>query len=920
MKTWESGDELTADDLNGAFAEIQNAASKQIATFAQLAGVDVTEYTQCFMQGYAAPGDRGHASWTYSAEVPHASANGVTIVASSVGPGCWIMLIPAVLSGKACGMVADGVTDDTAVLGIAALDGQVLITGTPYINGTLSGSFMMAPGAYFKLGPQGAIIFNGLKDTVSKVYDLSLGGSVDLSRLEFTRPEWGGALGTGNAHDDVNGFLWTVQSNTEMRLRRGVTYGVGSKMSFSNLQNFTLQAAGAEVLFTGPAPTAAGQASVFTFKSATTFGQCANIAVFDLQFDFLNAPSVVTQRVDNNFAIYFSLVDGITVERCKVLSSWSAAFWIVYSNNTCFRRNVVKARDGAAICADGITHQSCGYNIVLENNIVIGNGDDGIAVTWFTGNIPSTVGLMDNLLASRNVRISSNTVEGQKLSGRGIFLGGILGGEITNNTVRNTSAYGIMLSRNTVDQYLGALVPSFVIGNGGSGYAVNDLIEFGGGFSPMVAQVTAVTAGAVTGFVIQEPGVFGTVPTGAITPTSTSGSGLGLTATFTWLPNPFYNANGVNGGNRSLKISGNTLEGCALNSNDPNAGVGGLIVSESNFNITVEDNTFLTCNNVAILCSGNAHIRNNTFKGTTLQAKGTVTAAQMPYKGTAIVTVDFSASYSCYGNIEDNRMYYGAGRAIWVGQGSTLDPWVVKNNVSKNHGVPQTTSIDGKLALIAPFVNDTAYGSQWIHNTIRDTRNNTKMPIGLCVIASAAVKEVGTTLDCQTAAPGLAIPFDMATRLQLSASANGFAIGATVTGSVSGATALVAGYTPLADGTHDSIVVYQIVGTFTTSDTLLDSNAVAQSVTSVTGSQGNGFIFLQQPAIVVQPGTTPSQINISVLGAGYGKAYVVQQSPGGPAVSITADRNTGNNIRILISNPSAGVVTIPAGLWVIREV
>lgn len=907
---------------SGTLAQfIGSSLSKQVATFAQVASLDVTKYSTCFAQGYAVPGDGGHAQFVYNAAIPHSSANGINIVASTVGAGSLVMLTPSVISAKACGVTGNGTTDDTAALNVAASLGPVLVSGTPLVNGALTGSFIMGPGAFFKLGASGSIVFTGLQDTINKVFDLTLGGTVDLTRLQFTRPEWGGALGTGSAHDDTNGFLWTIQSNTEMRLRRGVVYGVASKLSFTNPQNFTLQGLGATMLFTGPAPVAAGQASIFTFKSAATLGQSANIAIYDVTFDFLNAPTAVTQRVDNNFAIYFSLVDGITVERCSVVTSWSAAFWAVYCNNTSFRRNTIKARPGVVICADGITHQSCGFNIRLENNIVIGNGDDGIAVTWFSGNLPTNVGLNDGVLASRNVSIKNNTVTDQQLSGRGLFLGGIFGGEITGNTIRNTSAYGIMLSRNTVDQYMGALsANSTTIGNGGSGYAVNDLIEFGGGFSPMIAQVTAVTSGAVNTIVILDPGIFGTVPTTAISPSFTSGAGTGLTVTFTWLPNPFYNANGVNGANRGLTITGNVLEGCSINSNDPNGGVGGMIVSESNFNILIDGNTIVAASNVGILCSGNATITNNTIKATTLQAKGTVTAAQMPYKGSAIVTGDFNATYSNYGNIENNRLYYGAGRAIWIQQGSTLDPWVVSNNVSKNHGVPQLTSIDGKLTLIAPFINDTAYGSQWMNNMIRDTRNNTKMPIGLCVIASAAVKETGTTLDVQTASPGLAVPLDLATRLQLTASANGFAIGATVTGSSSGATALVAAYTSLADGVHDSIVIYQIVGTFTTSDTLLDSGSVAQTVTTVTSSQGNGFIFIQQPAIVVQAGTTTSQLNISVLGAGYGKAYVVQQSPGGPAVTLTADRNSVNNIRVLIYNQSAGVVTIPAGLWIIREV
>jgi hypothetical protein len=889
---------------------ITNSVNVQLATFSSLAGLDVTKYTACSTQGYA--------TWMYSASTAHSSANGVTIVASTVGAGCWLMLIPNILSAKACGVTGNGTTDDTAALNAAASVGPVYITGTPLVNGAVTGAFVMGSGAYFKLGASGSIVFTGLQDTINKVFDLTLGGTVDLTRVGFTRPEWGGALGTGSAHDDTNGFLWTIQSNTEMRLRKGITYGVG-KLSFSNVVNFTMQGGGATMLYNGAIPTAGGQATILSFQG-TTFGASANIKVFDLTFDYLNAPYLVTQRVNNNFIMFFNMVNGVTVDHCTVLSSWSAAFWLVYCNNTSFTYNTIQARVGAVICADGITHQSCGSNIKLDHNTVANNGDDGIAITWFSGNIPSTVGLTDGVLASRSVSITNNIVSGQQLSGRGIFLGGIFGGSITGNQVRNTSAYGIMLSRNTVDQYLGALAPSSnVIGNGGSGYVVNDLIEFGGGFSPMIAQVTAVSGGAVTTISILDPGVFGTVPSGAISPVSTSGVGTGLTVTFTWLANTFYNVNGVNGANRALIIEGNTLEGCALNSNDPNGGVGGMIVSESNFDIKVDNNTIIAANNVGILCSGNASITNNTIKATTLQAGGTVTAAGMPYKGAGIVTADYSASYSNYGHIANNRLIYGSGPAIWIQQGSTLDPWIIEGNISKNHGLPGAVSVDGKLQLIAPFVSDTAYGAQWINNSIRDTRNNTKIPMGLCFIASAAVKEVGTLIDGSSGSLGLTIPLDLAARVLVTHSTAGFAVGATVTGSSSGATATIASYTSLSDGVHDSLVLYQITGTFTTSDTVLDSGSVAQTVYSTSTSQGNGFIFVQQPAITIAA-NSQQQINVSVLGAGWGKAYAVTQPQNGPAVTITANRNSGNNVRVLIFNGSAGSVTIQAGLWVIREV
>jgi hypothetical protein len=94
----------------------QNHVERQLASFSELASVDVTKYLQCFTQGYYAPGDRGHASWVYNAATPAESANGVTIVASTFpdAAGCWIMLTDGRITARACGLKGDGVTNDTA--------------------------------------------------------------------------------------------------------------------------------------------------------------------------------------------------------------------------------------------------------------------------------------------------------------------------------------------------------------------------------------------------------------------------------------------------------------------------------------------------------------------------------------------------------------------------------------------------------------------------------------------------------------------------------------------------------------------------------------------------------------------------------------------------------------------------------------
>jgi hypothetical protein len=69
---------------------------------------------------------------------------------------------------------------------------------------------------------------------------------------------------------------------------------------------------------------------------------------------------------------------------------------------------------------------------------------------------------------------------------------------------------------------------------GGSGYAVNDTITLAGGAftTATVLKVTAVSAGAVTGVVIQTPGVYSVAPSPVVAVSQGSTSGSGTNATF----------------------------------------------------------------------------------------------------------------------------------------------------------------------------------------------------------------------------------------------------------------------------------------------------------------------------------------------------------------------------------------------------
>jgi hypothetical protein len=210
----------------------------------------------------------------------------------------------------------------------------------------------------------------------------------------------------------------------------------------------------------------------------------------------------------------------------------------------------------------------------------------------------------------------------------------------------------------------------------------------------------------------------------------TNSIGIQLARNTVDVSSPFYSAAGVNNANASLDIFSNRVWDCALNSNTPFPQLAGIWISEGNDAINLHHNDIQRCNNASIFCGGNADIHHNKSRDPQLLAGGTVTLAQMPYKGSHIVTANFVAnSGSNSGSITDNEMYGGLARAIWLQVGDHVRSWKVDGN--KSYGVGNITNVSDTLTIGAPFVADGLNNSEWGSNTVTDFRSACTIPATL---------------------------------------------------------------------------------------------------------------------------------------------------------------------------------------------
>lgn len=234
------------DDTQGAALVGWDAASiadfftnhvrKHVPTFSELAAVDVTKYIQCFTKGYWFAGDGGHAAWIYINTTPQSSANGSTIIASTTGIGCWVMLFGEALKALQSGASGSGKT--VTLTGTAGSTNVTLATTGDFYAAQSIGIYHGGAPCTVTAPAAGAVTNVGVQGSTTNTYHVvsldGLGGCSAPSVLITSTTS--NALQDGTNYDSIT---WTAVAGVVEYAIYSATGFIGLSTSniFLNLQS-----------------------------------------------------------------------------------------------------------------------------------------------------------------------------------------------------------------------------------------------------------------------------------------------------------------------------------------------------------------------------------------------------------------------------------------------------------------------------------------------------------------------------------------------------------------------------------------------------------------------------------------------------------------------------------------------------------
>jgi hypothetical protein len=139
--------QIVAHGIGDGSLTWQGILNRVCSSVAEMAGLDPAVYLRAFTICYANIGDGGGGAYFYNPSIPHTSANGGTIIASTVGVGCWYLQHDGTVNvsqfGAKGSSVPGALVDDTAAFRAAVATGLTVHINRPLTYWRLTNSITL---------------------------------------------------------------------------------------------------------------------------------------------------------------------------------------------------------------------------------------------------------------------------------------------------------------------------------------------------------------------------------------------------------------------------------------------------------------------------------------------------------------------------------------------------------------------------------------------------------------------------------------------------------------------------------------------------------------------------------------------------------------------------------------------------------
>lgn len=432
-------------------ALLTNSLGHVIASIAALRLINSSDYTKCFLTGYATSGDGGGGQYYLDPSDSTSADNGGTIIVATDG-GRWKLAYTGLVSVKQFGAKGDGTTDDTAAFNAALA--AVVAVRAPASTYNLAGTVNVVQNGQQLMGDgQGATVFSHNNTTLPGIKIANGLTGWALSGFTSTRP---GTAAAGADGITVNGSCSQAMVS-DVTIEKSYGGFVAGGTDISRLVRVTCQQNQEVGFYFSPTGTNGtlqwyllnclsqkNGNSGYQFTATTGPAQCT-LGTIQECYSFANS----------GFGIGFSGLSGVPIQGVRIFGGFYGQdanheiYLDTYGGQHCIRGVNVELAGTIATgpsMSTAATNAGSGVEITANNIDVVvngvhsdGNSDSGLVTAATTTQI--TGGAYTNNGAANTVG-NQNGIMAVSSSGARIIVTGIRAGNRGTNTSQQNGVYG----------------------------------------------------------------------------------------------------------------------------------------------------------------------------------------------------------------------------------------------------------------------------------------------------------------------------------------------------------------------------------------------------------------------------------------------------------------------------------------------